>query len=263
MRRAMFVVVFSFCVAVGVMAPIASAHTSSVSADCNGATFNYINFSNDSGGHGTQTIYVNNVMVYQNTGFFWGDLSNVQKNPAAWDNFSDTVPYPGGPLTGNNTVRVTITNLFGNDGSGPWPGSDQTFQLSCGSPPPPAVCTYTKGFYRNHADVVANILNGGTIPLGNANLNAAQVQQVLDAKPGQPGKVTWSPSNDVLNLAQQILTAELNGLRGASPPQPAIDAGNASLTVGTSGGGVQIAGDTNAGTLLNPLDSFNSSNDCP
>ena len=84
-------------------------------------------------------------------------------------------------------------------------------------PPPPGVCTYTKGFYRNHATSTAAVIAfmGGSVRLGPANLTSAQAQAVLNATPGQSGNVTY-PSNLMLNLAQQLITGELNVARGST-----------------------------------------------
>ena len=58
------------------------------------------------------------------------------------------------------------------------------------------VCTYTKGYYRNHASVTSSVIAGmgGTILLGSKNLTAAQAQDILNATPGQSGNVSWGPT---------------------------------------------------------------------
>lgn len=134
--------------------------------------------------------------------------------------------------------------------------------------PPPSVCTYTKGFYRNHSAVTAAVISGmgGTIQVGNRALRAAQAQAILNATPGQPGSVTFS-SNLLLNLVQQLITAELNGARGSSVSttvQNAITAANSGITV-TLGTTIQLASalsQEQLNGLISPLSDFNASSDC-
>jgi hypothetical protein len=160
--------------------------------------------------------------------------------------------------TSPDTVTANITWSDGFVGGEPSPVS-VTLPTNCA---PSGVCTYTKGFYRNHPDVTASIIGAGTVQVGNVALNAGQAQQVLDATPGKPGKVTFT-SNDLLNLAQQLITAELNVVRGSTPaPTSAIAAANAAITATTNGGGVQLSASGDVGSLITPLDNFNSSDDC-
>src|SRR6185312_3754652 len=56
---------------------------------------------------------------------------------------------------------------------------------------------------------------GGSVQVGSTNLSAARAQAVLNATPGQSGNVTY-PSNLMLNLVQQLITAELNVARGST-----------------------------------------------
>ena len=258
MRKLMLLGVLALGVTVGVIAPVASAHTTAVSVDCNNATFMYTNFSNDTGGTATETVTVDGSVLVSKT-FTWGDVHNIIHN-TAWENATDIVPIN---LTGTHTVTVTASNVHGNDGLAV-AGSTTTATLTCGSPPPPpSVCTYTKGFYRNHASVTASVIAGmgGSIPLGGTTLSDSQAQAILSATPGKPGGVTFT-SNDLLNLAQQTLSAELNEARGSTPaPTAAIAAANLAISV-TGGNALAIVGTPDVGSLITPLDSFNSSNDC-
>jgi len=110
---------------------------------------------------------------------------------------------------------------------------------------PPAICTFTKGFYRNHPQAVAQIIQGlgGTLSVGGTALTTAQVQAILDATPGKPGNVTFS-SNLLLNTTQQLITALLNlgGNVGAAPAavQSAIADAQAGIDVTVSGSQIQI-----------------------
>jgi uncharacterized repeat protein (TIGR01451 family) len=132
--------------------------------------------------------------------------------------------------------------------------------------PPRVVCTLTKGFFRNHPDATAGIIAdlGGTLTIGGTALTAAQVQDILNATPGQPGDVTFT-SNSLLNLTQQLITTLLN-LQGdvALAPaevQAAIAAVQAGVTI-TIGAGGQISITTSLsqseiGSLTATLSSFN------
>jgi len=142
--------------------------------------------------------------------------------------------------------------------------------LTCGTPPPPPpVCTYTKGFYRNHSDVTAAVVAGmgGTVPVGASALTAAQAQAVLNAVPGQAGNVTFA-SNLLLNVVQQLITAELNIARGSPASagvQAAISSTNAGVTATVAGGQITLASSLTTGSVsgaVATLESFNSSNDC-
>jgi hypothetical protein len=110
---------------------------------------------------------------------------------------------------------------------------------------PPAICTFTKGYYRNHPEAVAQIIQaqGGTGSIGGTALTTAQVQAILDATPGKPGNVTFS-SNLLLNTTQQLITALLNlgGNVNAAPAdvQSAIADAQAGIDVTLSGGQIQI-----------------------
>jgi hypothetical protein len=131
------------------------------------------------------------------------------------------------------------------------------------------VCTYTKGFYRNHPSVTAAVITymGGTIRLGATNLSAARAQAVLNATPNDGSNVTYT-SNLLLNLAQQVLSAELNIARGstASPGvQSAITSANGSITVTLVSGQIRLStslSDTSVGTLTSTIENFNSATDC-
>ena len=131
------------------------------------------------------------------------------------------------------------------------------------------MCTYTKGFYRNHASVTASVIAGmnGSVQLGSVNLTAAQAQAVLNATPGVAGNVTYT-SNLLLNLAQQVITAKLNVARGstASPGvQTAIASASSAITVTLANGQIQLSSALStdaASALTSTIESFNSASDC-
>ena len=90
-------------------------------------------------------------------------------------------------------------------------------------------CTLTKGYFKNHPDVVVQLLadTGGTLLVGGDQLTPAQIDAIYDRN-----------SKNFLNqVSQQLITALLNQLNGASTPagvQSAITA--AQLLVAQSGG---------------------------
>jgi hypothetical protein len=242
---AVFVVVLGSLVAV----PIASAHNGALTAslDCNGVVSWTVSASPDSG----------TFTVSDDSGLQGGGALNVG------DSFSASGTFTIPTSVTSDTVTANITWDDGFVGGEPSPVT-VTRPTNC-TPPPPGVCTFTKGFYRNHAGVTLAAIAGmgGSVQLGNASLTAAQAQDVLNATPGKPGDMTFT-SNDLLNLAQQLITAELNAARGSTPtPTAAIAAANAVITVSISGGRIALAASAgNIGDLITPLDRFNSSDDC-
>jgi hypothetical protein len=131
------------------------------------------------------------------------------------------------------------------------------------------VCTYTKGYYRNHAAATGAVIAfmGGTVQLGTKNLTAAQAQAILNATPGVSGNVTYT-SNLLLNLAQQVITAKLNVARGStvSPSvQSAIASASSAITVTLTGGQIQLSTALStdaASALVATIENFNSASDC-
>ena len=132
------------------------------------------------------------------------------------------------------------------------------------------VCTYTKGYYRNHASVTSSVIAGmdGTIALGSKNLTAAQAQDILNATPGQSVNVSWGTDNLLLNLSQQVLASELNMARGStasSAVQSAITQANGAITVTTGGLLIHVStslSKSSESTLVALIEGFNSANDC-
>jgi len=96
----------------------------------------------------------------------------------------------------------------------------------------PAVtgCVHTKGYYKNHATVVANLLDalpGDKLLVGGVLLTAAQIDALYDR----------NARNYLNQVTQQLITALLNQLSGASTPtavQTAINA--AALLIDQNGG---------------------------
>ena len=223
-----------------------------IDLSCTSATYHYSTFPS-----GTQTVHetvwVDGVLAAEKTFDFTG--------PSGTDTLSFTVSNDGAPhLIEANSYSITNqTTIFGL----PW-----ILTLTCGSQPPP-VCTYTKGFYRNHSAVTASVIAGmgGSVQAGSASLTAAQAQAVLNATPGQAGNVTFT-SNLLLNLVQQLMTAELNVARGSSASsgvQSAIASASSAITVKLSGGRIQLSSALSSGAasmLATTLETFNSASDC-
>jgi hypothetical protein len=228
-----------------------------VDITCTSATYNYSTFPS-----GTQsvheTVFVDGVVAAEKTVDFPGATGT--------DTLSFTVPSDGAPhqIEANSYSLTNATPVFGLPG---------VVTLTCGSPPPPppppGVCTYTKGFYRNHSDVTASVIAGlgGSVQVGSATLTAAQAQAVLNTTPGQASNVTYT-SNLLLNLAQQLIAAELNMARGSSASsgvQSAITSANSAITVTLSGGQIQLSSalsTQSASTLGSTIETFNSASDC-
>jgi cytoskeletal protein RodZ len=157
----------------------------------------------------------------------------------------------------STTITTTTTTTTSTSSS-----TSTTTSTSTTRPP---ACVYTPGYYKNHPSVVASAVAdaGGTLRLGNQQLNATQVQAVLNATAGRHPGVTFT-SNALLTLAQHVLAAELNIARGAPASASVLNAiaqANAGIQVTISGGTVQIAttlSQNQISTLTNTLDRFNS-----
>jgi hypothetical protein len=262
----MLLCVLALGVTVGVIAPVASAHTVAVAVDCNNATFSYSNFSNDTGGNATETVTVDGVTKVSKF-FQWGDPTNVIHS-TAFDNQTDVVDISSFTAGGPHTVTVSITNPKGNDGYSNILPASITETLTCGTPPP-SLCGYTKGFYRNHPSSTAAgvaAMPGGKIQIGTgAPSTAATAQAILNATPGHPGSVTWGSNNDFLNLVQQLITAELN-IQGGTTPSAAVLAAIANANSHITLTGLDLStslSQTDISSLISTLDGFNEANDCP
>lgn len=97
-------------------------------------------------------------------------------------------------------------------------------------PPKVTGCTKTKGYYKNHPEVVAALLApSGTLMIGGTALTAPQIDEIFGR----------NASNYLNQVSQQLIAARLNQLSGASTPdavQTAINAANALIQA--SGGPV-------------------------
>lgn len=228
---------------------VASAnYLGGVDITCTSATYNYSTFP-DGAQSVLETIFIDGAVAKQTTFDFTG--------PIGTDTVQFSVPNDGLPhaIEANAYSLTNSTPVFGLPG---------VVTLTCGStPPPPSVCTYTKGYYRNHSTATAGVIAsmGGSVKVGSANLNAAQAQAVLN------GSVT-SKSNLLVNLAQQLISAELNMARGSTASagvQAAISSANAAITTTIVGSQIQLstALSTDAvSALVYAIEGFNSGTDC-
>jgi hypothetical protein len=121
----------------------------------------------------------------------------------------------------------------------------------------------TQGYFANHASAVTALLESGvTLKVDSSQLTAAQVQAILTATAGNPGGVTFT-SNALLTLAQQLLAADLNILRGRVAPAgvlAAIAQANGGITVAVNGNAIALTTSlktTQLSALIDTLTAFN------
>ena len=93
---------------------------------------------------------------------------------------------------------------------------------SASASPKPTGCVRTKGYYKNHPDVVKKLVaaHGGSLAIGGVALTPTQIDAIYGR----------DASNFLNQVSQQLITARLNQLTGASTPagaQTAIDAAQA------------------------------------
>jgi hypothetical protein len=255
MRRLLTRTLLLACV---LAAAIAAAFTQVASANylggvdvtCTSATYNYSTFP---GGAQSvlETIFVDGAIVKQTTSDFTG--------PTGTDTLQFSVPNDG-------AAHTIEANAYSLTNSTPVFGLPGVVTLTCSSPPPPppsSVCTYTQGYYKNHAtDTTAAVVNklGGTIKVGSMSLSADQALALLNSGGAQ--------GNLALILARQLITAELNVARGSTASagvQSAIASANAAITTSIVGGNVTVSSalsKASISTLIDTLDGFNSGSDC-
>jgi hypothetical protein len=256
LRRTLLLACVVAAITAAAFVEVASAnYFGAVDITCTSATYNYSTF--PSGEQSVlETVFVDGAIATQTIYNFTG--------PTGTHTVQFTVPNDGFPhfIEANTYSLTNSTPVFGLPG---------VATLTCGTtpPPPPSVCTYTKGFYRNHPGVTASVIAdmGGTITVGSANLSAAEAQAVLNTVPGQASNVTYT-SNLLLNFVQQLITAELNVARGSaasSGVQTAIASANAAITATLAGSQIQLSSALStdaASALATALESFNSATDC-
>lgn len=249
-RTLLLACVLSAAIAAAFTGVASANYLGGVDVNCTSATYNYSTF--PSGAQSVlETIFVDGAIVKQTTFDFTG--------PTGTDTLQFSVPNDG-------AAHTIEANAYSLTNSTPVFGLPGVVTLTCGSttppPPPPGVCTYTQGYYKNHATDTTGIVTklGGTIPVGSMNLTAAQALALLNSGGAQ--------GNLALILARQLIAAELNVARGSTASagvQSAITQANAAITTAIAGGNVTVSsGLSNAAmsALIDTLDGFNSGSDC-
>ena len=233
-----------------------------------GGNFTIADVGNGTGGSGNPTIIAPQPVTI-NPGA--GGVAACRH--AVTDNGNATLEI-GDFFTVTETVGAGVTSsrlCYLNNGDNIPDGCPATFFINTAhgwtvvvtntAPPPPEICTYTKGWYQNK--------NGEPTIIAGIDGRSKDAQtQIFNASPGQPGNVVWgvgsatdNKPNNLLNLYQQLLAA-LNNLGGnATAGPPAVDAAIASALAITSGTGTQIfvtaGGVSQISGLINTLSSFN------
>jgi hypothetical protein len=103
-------------------------------------------------------------------------------------------------------------------------------------------CVLTKGFYKNHPAVVAQLLaaNGGKLTIGGVALTAAQIDEIYGR----------NASNFLNQVSQQLITARLNQLSGASTPSAVQTGINAAQALVQKSGGPLTGTATSQSTVV-------------
>ena len=148
--------------------------------------------------------------------------------------------------------------------------------ISCGAPgigecSHTTSCTYTIGYYKNHAGVTNTLiaLAGGSIILGSGSIGASYTVNCLNAidvlslnTPAPPIPLSRPRSNQYQILYAQLLAAKLNIIRGAVCDAAAAAIAAADAFIATSVSGV---GKDGAGEVQEPLAAYNegTAEGCP
>jgi hypothetical protein len=226
--------------------PVASAHTGSATITCEAVTFSFEQFKDP-----TTVIHE----IVRIDGVFVASQDFVLQGASGSNTIQINVP-PG--------THQVIARAEWSDSEGG--GFFRVVQTVSGCEEPGTGCTLTKGFYRNHPDDTASIIGGmgGALTVGNRSLDAATVQEILDATPGKPGDVRF-PYNLFLNFVQQLIAAELNLASTATAPDSvteAISQANAGIRVNLPADGtIRLRTETlsrnTVSNLVGTLSSFN------
>jgi len=180
--------------------------------------------------------------------------------PAGVD-FDHVVVYQNNAGTVSSTSSTTnsASGHAGGFGAGAALGASILF-YNVPEPPPPAGCTYTKGWYQNN--------NGKPTVIAVDGRTIAEAQAIFEASPGQTGGVTWgvgaltnNKPNNLLNLYQQFLAAlqNLGGDANEDNGPAAVDAAIDAVQAATGGSVLYISlvAGTDVGALIDVLSAFN------
>jgi len=159
---------------------------------------------------------------------------------------------PAGTTTTGSCALAANSEYFTNSFHGYVVTFTNTFTA------PPAGCTFTQGYYKNHESVVATLLgtNGGYVVNnklvlsqdGTLALTAAQIDDNLESPP--------KGGDAFLILTHQLITAELNIKGGASVPPAVLTAINSARLL--LNGGISSGEAAQAIALAAILDDYNN-----
>jgi hypothetical protein len=151
---------------------------------------------------------------------------------------------------GYEVTSITVTGA-GTLVSTDLPGASAVVTVAVGvtevnvtnkKPPKIHGCTFTKGYYKNHPEVVATLLarNGGKLAVGGVDLTAAQIDDIFGR----------NASNYLNQVSQQLIAARLNQLSGASTPEAVQTAINAAQALIQASGGPLTGSATSQTTVV-------------
>ena len=155
-------------------------------------------------------------------------------------------------ITGTSTIDLgagtaTVTIVAGDNNKVTYTNT------KAATPPTTSGCTYTKGYYKNHAEVLSAAVVAQVNAAMGTSLTADQMVSILSSSVS---------GNFGIQLAAQLITAELNVAGGASVTasvSAAMSSAISDLTFDTSGNVALAAGVTQdqASAVESVLDSYN------
>jgi hypothetical protein len=154
--------------------------------------------------------------------------------PATGANGVKTIPL--GNVAGVKRVKI---NIIGSS------GFDNLAFCTVAPPPPGSGCTFTQGYWKNHAE--AWPVN--SLMLGTVSYSKAQLLQIFK---------TEVKGNGLISLAHQLIAAKLNVAKGADPTAISAAIAQADLLIGSKNvlsGGYIHPSQTSA--LNDKLDEYN------
>jgi hypothetical protein len=153
-------------------------------------------------------------------------------------------------ITGTSTINLgagtaTVTIVAGDNNKVTYTNTKAS------TPPTTSGCTFTKGYYKNHTEVLTAALVAKVNAALGTSLTADQMVAILSSPVA---------GNFGIQLAAQLITAELNIQSGASSTaavNAAIAAAISDLVFDSSGNVTLAAGVTNASDVETVLDNYN------
>lgn len=176
-----------------------------------------------------------------------------QAPPANWSltaidwAYGANLPITPAPPTVNLAARTISAVLVAND-VGVQLTFTNTFTPPPPPPPPPAGCTYTQGYWKNHASAWPVT----AVTVGTVTYTQAQALRIF----GTPVR-----GNGLVSLTHQLMAAKLNIAAGANPAAASAAIASADALIGSkivpSIGSGYLAPSTTSG-LTSTLDNFNN-----